>query len=121
MVSVLDVTPSLWSMLCNNYNLKRPQFVNWISDGLDTTRNFSCRKKVLLMQDNRDIKEFIYNNYFFSYDSIYKITDNLRLEPAPPGAYALVSDKYNLFNTVESYVYNKNKLMPDLNQAALKE
>jgi len=121
MVSLLDVTPSLWSMLGNNYNLTKPQFVNWISDGLDTTRYFSCRKKVLLMQDNRDIKEFIYDNYFYSYDSIYKITDNLRLEPAPHTAYALVSDKYNLFSAIESYVYNKNRLMPDLMQAASKK
>jgi uncharacterized sulfatase len=121
LVSVLDVSPSLWSMLGNNYNLTKPQFVNWISDGLDTTRYFSCRKKVLLMQDNRDIKEFIYDNYFYSYDSIYKITDNLRLEPAPHTAYALVSDKYNLFSAIESYVYNKNRLMPDLMQAASKK
>jgi uncharacterized sulfatase len=121
LVSILDITPSLWSMLCHNYNLTKPQFVCWLSDGLDTARNFRSCKKVLLMQDNRDIKEFIYDNYFYSYDSVYKITDNLRLEPAPHNAHALVSDKYNLFNTIESYVYNKNRLMPDLNQAALKE
>lgn len=117
MVSVLDVTPSLWSMLCNNYNLTKPQYVDWISDGLDTTKSFSCRKKVLLMQDNRDNNEFVYNNYFYSYDSIYMITDNLRLTPAPENVYSLISDKYNLFKTVDSYVYNKRKLMPDLFQA----
>lgn len=120
LVSILDITPSLWSMLCHNYNFIKPQFVCWLTDGLDTAKNFRSCKKVLLMQDNRDIKEFIYDNYFFSYDSVYKITDNLRLEPASHNACALVSEKYNLFNTIESYVYNKNRLMPDLNAAALK-
>jgi hypothetical protein len=120
MVSVLDVTPSLWSMLCNNYNLTKPQYVDWISDGLDTTKSFSCRKKVLLMQDNRDNNEFVYNNYFYSYDSVYMITDNLRLAPAPENVYSLISDKYNLFKTVDSYVFNKRKLMPDLFQAGSK-
>jgi len=120
-VSVLDVTPTLWSMLWHNYNLTKPQFVCWLSDGLDTAKDFRCYKKVLLMQDNRDIKEFIYDNYFYSYDSVYKITDNLRLEPASHNENSLISDKYNLFNTIESYVYNKNKLMPGLNQAELKD
>ena len=83
LVSVLDVTPSIWSLLCNNYNIAKPQFVAWVSDGLDTTQSFSCRKKVLLMQENRDNNEFVYNNYFYSYGSIYEITDNLRLTPAP--------------------------------------
>jgi arylsulfatase A-like enzyme len=119
LVSVLDITPSIWSMLYHNYNLTKPQFVSWLSDGLDTAKNFHSCKKILLMQDNRDSKEFIYNNFFYSYDSVYTITDNLRLEPAPQSAFAVVSNKYNLFNTIESYVYNKNRLMPDLTQAEL--
>jgi hypothetical protein len=113
MVSVLDVTPSLWSLLWNNYNYAKPQFVAWVSDGLDTTKSFSSRKKVLLMQEDRDNNEFVYDNYFYSYGSIYEITDNLRLTPAPQSVYPLISDKYYLFSTVNSYVYNKQKLMPN--------
>jgi uncharacterized sulfatase len=112
MVSVLDITPSVWSMLRNNYDLIKPQHVSWLGDGLDTARNFRNSKKILLMQDNRDSREFIYNNYFYSYDSIYKIDENLRLLPAPQSVYAEVSKKYNLFNMVERYVYNKGRLMP---------
>lgn len=117
LVSVLDITPSLWSMLCSNYNLTKPHFVDWISDGLDTSGNFRSCKKVLLMQDNRDSKEFVYNTFFYSYDSIYKILDNLRLQLAPQSMHSLISDKYNLFNTVESYAYNNGRLIPDLLQA----
>jgi len=113
MVSVLDVTPSLWSLLCNNYNFTNPQFVAWVSDGLDTTKSFCCRKKVLLMQEDRDNNEFVYDNYFYSYGSIYEITDNLRLTPAPQSVHTLISDKYYLFSTVNSYVYNKQKLLPN--------
>lgn len=113
MVSVLDVTPSLWSLLCNNYNYVKPQFVAWVSDGLDTTKSFCCHKKVLLMQEDRDNNEFIYDNYFYSYGSVYEITDNLRLIPAPQSVNTLISDKFYLFSTVNSYVYNKQKLMPN--------
>jgi len=112
LVSVLDITPSVWSMLRNNYDLIKPQYVSWLGDGLDTARNFRNSRKILLMQDNRDSREFIYNNYFYSYDSIYKIDENLRLLPAPQSVYAEVSKKYNLFSMVESYVYNKGRLMP---------
>jgi hypothetical protein len=113
MVSVLDVTPSLWSLLCNNYNYVKPQFVAWVSDGLDTTKSFCCHKKVLLMQEDRDKNEFVYDNYFYSYGSVYELTDNLRLIPAPQSAIKMVSDKYFLFSTVNNYVYNKQKLMPN--------
>jgi lipoteichoic acid synthase len=113
LVSVLDVTPSLWSLLCNNYNFAKPQFVAWVSDGLDTTKSFCCRKKVLLMQENRDNNEFVYYNYYYSYGTIYEITDNLRLIPAPQSVDTLISDKYHLFSTINSYVYNKQKLMPN--------
>ncbi len=113
LVSVLDVTPSIWSFLCNNYNFAKPQFVAWVSDGLDTTKSFLCCKKVLLMQENRDNNEFIYDDYFYSYGSVYEITDKLRLTPAPQSVNTMVSDKFYLFSTVNSYVYNKQKLMPD--------
>jgi len=112
LVSVLDITPSVWSMLSSNYNLKKPRYVSWLGDGLDTARNFRSSKKILLMQDNRDTREFIYNNYFFSYDSIYKINENLNLMTAPQSVYSEISEKYNLFSRVESYVYNQGKIMP---------
>jgi len=112
LVSVLDVTPSLWSMLVNNYDLAEPRYVSWLGDGLDTAVYFRSSKKILLMQDNRDSREFIYKNYFYSYDSIYKINENMRLLPAPRGVYEEIRGKFNLFNMVESYVYNKGRLMP---------
>jgi lipoteichoic acid synthase len=112
MVSVLDISPSIWSMLFNNYSITRPKSVSWLSDGLDTTESFSSHKKVLFMQDNRDRKEFVYNNFFFSYDSVYEISDYIRLRPADKSKYSVISEKYNLFKAIESYVYNENRLMP---------
>jgi hypothetical protein len=72
----------------------------------------AAAKKILLMQDNRDSREFIYNDYFFSYDSIYRINENMRLLPAPRGVYDEIRRKYNLFSRVESYVYNQGRLIP---------
>lgn len=113
LVSVTDVTPSLLSMLSAGYDLNKSGYVSWITGGLDTTVNFRSTKKLLLMQDNRDSREFIYNNYFFSYDSVYTITDKLRLEPASTDIRKLVDSKFRLFSSVGSYVYNMNRLMPD--------
>ena len=64
------------------------------------------------MQDNRDSREFIYNDYFFSYDSVYSIRDKLRLEPAPEGAREHVAARYRLFSSVGNYVYNNDRLIP---------
>ena len=113
LVSVTDVTPSLLSMLSAGYDLNKSGYVSWITGGLDTAVNFRSTKKLLLMQDNRDSREFIYNNYFFSYDSVYTITDKLRLEPASTDIRKLVDSKFRLFSSVGSYVYNMNRLMPD--------
>jgi uncharacterized sulfatase len=112
LVSVTDVTPSLWSMLSAGFDLNKSGYVSWITDGLDTAVNFRSTKKLLLMQDNRDLREFIYSNYFFSYDSVYTITDKLRLEPASSDITEFVSGKYRLFSSVGNYVYNMNRLMP---------
>lgn len=113
LVSVTDVTPSLWSMLSSVYNLNKPDYVSWITGGLDTAVNFRSGKKILLMQDNRDSREFIYNDYFFTYDSVYTINDKLRLDPAPAGIRDQVTAKYRLFSSAGSYVYNRNRLIPD--------
>ncbi len=112
LVSVLDITPSIWSMLVNNYDLTEPGYVSWLGDGLDTVGEFRSNKKILLMQDNRDSREFIYNNYFYSYDSIYRINENMRLLPAPQDVSDEIRGKFDLFSRVESYVYNQGRLMP---------
>lgn len=112
LVSVTDVAPSLWAMLSSGYDMKEPDYVSWITEGLDTAANFRSTKKILLMQDNRDSREFIYNDYFFSYDSVYSIRDKLRLEPAPEGAREHVAARYRLFSSVGNYVYNNDRLIP---------
>ncbi|MBN2763642.1 MAG: sulfatase-like hydrolase/transferase, partial [Bacteroidales bacterium] len=109
LVSTLDVTPSLWTMLRNQYHLTAPEYIAWISDGLDTTQHFSSRKKVLLMQINRDTEEFVYNQFFYSYGSVYEINDNLELTESTEKIHRL-TNKYKLFKTVHSYTYNKRKL-----------
>jgi lipoteichoic acid synthase len=111
-VTTIDVTPSIWSMLCKNYELSKPQFVHWISDGLDTTHNFHCDRKVLLMRANRDISEFIYNDNLYSYGSVFKITDGFKFIPNRINKYKITS-KYNLFKKIHSYTYNSRRLMID--------
>lgn len=112
LVSVTDVTPSLWAMLSSEFDMQGPGYVSWITGGLDTAADFRSTKKMLLMQDNRDSREFIYNNYFLTYDSVYTINDKLRLEPAPEGASEIVASRYRLFSSAGRYVYNMNRLMP---------
>jgi uncharacterized sulfatase len=78
--SHLDITPTLSSLLANNYGLQIPDSVSWLGSPLDTS-NLHCKSRfVPIMQTNRVSNEFIFNNALFSeYEQVDLIEDALRI------------------------------------------
>jgi uncharacterized sulfatase len=76
-----DITPSLLMLLKHQYDLKTPEQAPWMGSGLDTAHNFRNIHAYPLMQTKNDIVDFIMDEYMLHNDELYKISDNMYLDP----------------------------------------
>lgn len=113
LITHADIAPSLLSLLQNKYNVQSPEMVSWVSDGLDTSRNFKANKKKLLMDYAHDIGEIVFDNYFFykEKNAVYEIDSNLNLKLIEDKAiYDSLENTLSLFKYVNNYMYLNDKL-----------
>jgi len=109
-----DVTPSLLSFLMNNFKFNNLEETTWMSQGLDTARNFRNIHQIPLMRYKGSINDFIYKDYLLSDGELYKINENF-------GTYKVieeellktVSDSLQEFKKVNAYITQRNKIFPD--------
>jgi arylsulfatase A-like enzyme len=113
-VSHLAITPSILSLLHHNYNVKLPDHLSWLSDGLDTASVFNPKEKVLLLNYERRINEMVYNQYFFDNSDykLYEIDENLDFTPVQDAKLIeSISSKFNTLKYINNYVYHNDKII----------
>lgn len=109
-----DVTPSLLSFLMNNYKFNKLKETAWMSEGLDTARQFRNIHKIPLMRYKGTINDYIYNDYFYADGELYKINENFGTNKVnEPELLKTVSDSLLEFKKLNSYLITKNKIFPD--------
>ncbi|HSQ45923.1 MAG TPA: sulfatase-like hydrolase/transferase, partial [Lutibacter sp.] len=109
-----DVTPSLLSFLMNNYKFNKLKETAWMSQGLDTARQFRNIHKIPLMRYKGTINDYIYNDYFYADGELYKIDENFGTNKVnEPELLKTVSDSLLEFKKLNSYLITKNKIFPD--------
>jgi uncharacterized sulfatase len=81
MSSHLDITPSILSLLKHQYHLKTPSVATWMGHGLDTSSSFRNTQAYPLIQTKNDLVDYIMNDYMLNGNDLYKIENNMRLEP----------------------------------------
>ncbi len=81
MSSHLDITPSLLSLLKHQYNFKVPAVATWMGKGLDTAASFRNVHSYPLIQTKNDLVDFVMNEYMLNGDDLYKISNNMHLDP----------------------------------------
>jgi phosphoglycerol transferase MdoB-like AlkP superfamily enzyme len=109
-----DVTPSLLSFLMNNYKFNKLKETSWMSEGLDTARQFRNIHKIPLMRYKGTINDYIYNDYFYADGELYKIDENFGTNKViEPELLKVVSDSLLEFKKLNSYLITKNKIFPD--------
>ena len=109
-----DVTPSLLSFLMNNYKFNKLKETSWMSQGLDTARQFRNIHKIPLMRYKGTINDYIYNDYFYADGELYKINENFGTNKVnEPELLKIVSDSLLEFKKLNSYLITKNKIFPD--------
>jgi phosphoglycerol transferase MdoB-like AlkP superfamily enzyme len=113
--SHLDIYPTLLAFLNNNYNLKIPSAAADLGYCLDTMESFRNIHPVPLMNDNREIIDYIENGYFLSQDTrVYKVGDEFNLiKTANPDKISEMQDNLDAFRRVNLYACMNDRIIPD--------
>lgn len=113
-VSHNNITPSLNTLLRENYEIETPENVHWVSDGLDTAIEFGSKLKTYFLGYTRKKNMCVFEDYFYTEEiktQAYRIKDSLILEEIE---YNDIYDKLKLYqNTmahIDDYSYSNNKL-----------
>jgi uncharacterized sulfatase len=77
--SHLDVPPSLMALLESNYGMQVPDSTHWIGSQFDTSSVFQSNRRFGMMLNNRNMEEYVYDNYFYSFDKLFKMEPGLEL------------------------------------------
>ncbi|MFI1772873.1 sulfatase-like hydrolase/transferase [Thalassobellus citreus] len=109
-----DVTPSLLSFLIKNYKLNNLQETAWMSEGLDTAKQFRNVHKIPLMRYKGSINDYIYKDYLLSDGELYKINENFGTYKVHEEALSKeIADSLMSFKKMNAYVTQRNKIFPD--------
>lgn len=105
-----DVTPSLVSFLTNNYAFNKIEKTTWLSQGLDTVRQFRNIHSIPLMRYKGSINDYIYKDYFYSDGNMFKIDENFNLSETDNDMTETVSSSFTDFKKLNAYLTTKNKI-----------
>lgn len=109
-----DVTPSLLSFLMNNYKLNKMKETAWMSQGLDTAKQFRNIHQIPLMRYKGGINDFIYKDYLYAAGELFKINENFGTNKVnEPELLKMAADSLLEFKKLNSYLITKNKIFPD--------
>ena len=114
-VSHNDIAPTLNAMLRDNYNLKTPEEVHWVGEGLDTIKDFHCDLKTCFLRYTRTIFDGVYEDYYYTFEKnnkkAYKIKDNLDLEQiSDMQIINEIDKKFKTLIYIDNYSYSNNKV-----------
>ncbi|RZS90549.1 sulfatase-like hydrolase/transferase [Aquimarina brevivitae] len=109
-----DVTPSLLSMLMNNYQFSALNQVAWMGKGLDTARNFRNVHNIPLMRYKGSVNDYLYQDFLYSDGELYKIKKDFGTYKIKDEAIAsTISELLKDFKQKNAYVTQKDRVYPD--------
>ena len=108
-----DVTPSLLAFLMNNYKFNKLAKTAWMSDGLDTAKEFRNIHKIPLMRYKGSINDYMYKDYLYSSGELYKINENFETNKVYEEKMTkIMADSLLSFKKLNAYLTKKNKILP---------
>lgn len=118
-VSHLDITPSTIAYLSNNYNFTTADYCHWIGSVFDTTSNFSSKKKLAFMMDNRDLVSFLSDTLFVSSNRLFSVSKNMMLKQIDnQNVCDSINHTLDNYRILSRYVANDYLIKPDKNSIA---
>ncbi len=109
-----EITPSLLSMLSNRYEMNLPPMVSWKGYVMDTSAVFQSRISNPLMRNKNQLIDYISEEYVLSDDQLYKLSDNMNLDPIYDNA---IKDKlkaeFENYKNSNRFATENNQIIPD--------
>ncbi len=115
--SAADITPTILSLMNENFDLETPQLVHWLGCPLDTSNTFQSKKFIPFMRINRNIDELLWGKYFLSEGRLFKIDKEMNLIPYSNKKTLFKMEKMlEYFKILNDYVCNSNTIYKPLIQ-----
>lgn len=109
-----DITPSLLSFLMDNYKMKPLEEVSWISQGLDTAKQFRNIHQIAFMRYKGKINDFMFKDYLYSAGSLYKINEDFGIYKVKEDELQkAIKDSLDKFKNLNAYLTKRDKIFPD--------
>lgn len=109
-----NIAPTILGMLHDNFSLKEyPAEVHWLSGVVDTATAFRNKQSMPFMWWDREIADYIYQDYFLSDNQLYKINPDLTQVKIKNDAVKkhIIALREN-FKKINNYVCENNKIYP---------
>lgn len=113
LVSHDDITPSLVALLRENFGVRTPETVHWMSDGLDTLSDVKSDYIGYLFTYSIHPVAFVDNDVFLNFKDgkAYHIGDGLKLSEADSVDFEYYKERFDALVYVDNYVYLNNKII----------
>ncbi|PRY90978.1 LTA synthase family protein [Mongoliibacter ruber] len=109
-----EITPSLLAMLANRQEMKLPSMVSWKGYVMDTSAVFQSKISNPLMRNKNQLIDYISEEYVLSDDQLYKLSDNMNLDPIYDNA---IKDKlkaeFENYKSSNRYATENDQIIPD--------
>ena len=110
-VSHYDITPTINAYLSNNFDYQVDQYCHWLGTTLDTVKEFRSNIKQAFMLNNRDVIDYLHDEYFLCRNRLYKIDSNLRLKYIEdPELYQELKKELDDYNMISDFAIKSNSL-----------
>ena len=110
--SHFDVAPTLLALLNGAFELKMPKKSAWMGNAIDTEIAFRSVKNIPLMRNKNELKEYISGEKVYSDGKVMELDKNMNLVSSFGGGSS-IENKLENFKSVNQYVTNNNKIIPD--------
>ena len=112
LVSHLDIYETLLSFL-SGYSIEVPSFSTSLGCKLTGESSHSGRR-IAFMNDNREIIDYLWNDYFLSAQKLYEVHEDLSLTLSTDrNVLKQLTDELGIFKKTSLYVSINDKIMPD--------
>ena len=110
-VSHYDITPTINAYLSNNFDYQVDEYCHWLGSSLDTVKEFRSNVNHAFMLNNRDVVDYLHDEYFLCRSRLYKIDSDLCLTLVDnPILYQKFKKELDDYNLISTYAIEANFL-----------
>lgn len=112
-VSHLDITPSINAYLHANYPYQIDDHCHWLGTSFDTVSAFCNTRKLAFMLNNRDVVDYMSDNYYITNNALAKFDENMSAKVVKDEQlYSCLKNELDNFQILSRFVVQFNRLEP---------